>query len=118
MAPPKKNTALLAVKKDPFVIGIGASAGGLQALDRLFDNIPRDSVAYVIVQHLSPEHKSLLTEILSQHTDLTVKETEDNAEVEVNTIYVIPANKKISLAHNKLQVTDKSADNITLKTID
>ena len=57
MAPPKKNTALLAVKKDPFVIGIGASAGGLQALDRLFDNIPRDSVAYVIVQHLNADQK-------------------------------------------------------------
>src|SRR5688500_15405301 len=93
--PKKKSTP-----QDPYVIGIGASAGGLQALDALFDNIPRDSVAYVIVQHLSSEHKSLLREVLSKHSQLRFRDAENNLPIEINNVYVIPAGKQITIKNN------------------
>jgi two-component system, chemotaxis family, CheB/CheR fusion protein len=111
--PKKKSTP-----QDPYVIGIGASAGGLQALDALFDNIPRDSVAYVIVQHLSSEHKSLLREVLSKHSQLRFREAENNLRIEINNVYVIPAGKQITLKNNFLQVTDRVLENAISRTID
>jgi two-component system CheB/CheR fusion protein len=55
----------------PYVVGIGASAGGLEALERFFDNVPKDSgMAFVVVQHLSPDFKSLMDEILGRRTPL------------------------------------------------
>ena len=56
--------------QEVFVIGIGASAGGLQALEALFSSVPQDSVAYVIVQHMSSEHRSFLTQLVSQYSTL------------------------------------------------
>src|SRR5687767_2326103 len=104
--------------KDPYVIGIGASAGGLQALDALFDNIPRDSVSYVIVQHLSPEHKGLLRELLSHHKALQFRDAEDNLPLEMNNVYVIPPGKQITIKQNRLQVVDRTPENVTNRTID
>ncbi|WP_051359891.1 CheR family methyltransferase [Adhaeribacter aquaticus] len=103
---------------DPYVVGIGAAAGGLQALDELFKNIPRDSVAYVILQHLSPEHKTLLKELLSKHTPLRFRDVAHDMPLEVNNVYLIPAGKQITLKGNHLQVTDRVPENATARTID
>ncbi|GEO04842.1 hypothetical protein AAE02nite_25060 [Adhaeribacter aerolatus] len=104
--------------KDPYVIGIGASAGGLQALDALFSNVPRDSVAYVIVQHLAPEHRSLLTEILNRHEQLKFQEAQHNQPVEINHVYIIPAGKYLFIKNNSLQLSDRAPDNSGSRTID
>ncbi|MDB5261028.1 MAG: chemotaxis protein [Adhaeribacter sp.] len=104
--------------QDPYVIGIGASAGGLQALDALFDNVPRDSVSYVIVQHLSPEHRGLLRDLLSRHKALKFRDAEHDQVVEINSVYVLPPGKQITIQQNRLQVMDRTTENVTNRTID
>ncbi|WP_347156838.1 CheR family methyltransferase [Pontibacter chitinilyticus] len=99
------------------VIGIGASAGGLQALDALFSSVPHDGVAYVIVQHLSSEHRSLLTDLLKQYSILDVLEAEQNMPVEVNKVYVIPNDKELTITENHLHLLDKTETGRS-KTVD
>ena len=80
-----------------FIVGIGASAGGLDALQELINNVPQNSgLVFVIIQHLSPNYKSLMAEILSKHTSMRVFEAEEGMAVNENCIYLIP-NKKINL---------------------
>ena len=65
------------------VVGIGASAGGLDALERFFENLPPDTgMAYVLVQHLSPDFKSLIDELLARHTELPICPVENGMAVE------------------------------------
>src|SRR5690349_25075506 len=76
------------------VVGVGASAGGLEAFKRLIRAIPENTgVAYILVQHLEPSHDSMLTEILQKITPIPVQEITNNVRVEPNRVYVIPANK-------------------------
>ena len=92
--------------KDFFIAGIGASAGGLQALKQLFDNSPADTgIAFVIVQHLDPDHKSLLSELLGKHTTMTVVEITDGIQVKPNCVYIIPPKKDLKIFHGSLQLT-------------
>lgn len=90
------------------VIGIGASAGGLEPLEMFFDNVNQDSgVAFVIVQHLSPNHKSLMDELLSRHTDLPIKIIEDNLQIEKETIYLNPPKHFVEIYKGKFVLTSK-----------
>lgn len=74
------------------VVGVGASAGGLEALNELVEAIPeRSGIAFVIVQHLSPDHPSIMDELLSSHTSLPVKKIEDGMSIQPDTIFVIPS---------------------------
>ena len=66
------------------IIAIGASAGGMEEINSFFDHTPCDGVAYIIVQHLSPDFKSRIVDLLSRHSKLVVKEAEDNMEVKSN----------------------------------
>src|SRR5687767_10436268 len=87
----------------PYVVGIGASAGGLDALERFFDHVPSDSeMAFVVVQHLSPDFKSLMDEILSRRTKLPIQLVEDGMLVKANNIYLIPAKKEMIIAGGRL----------------
>ena len=92
----------------PFpVVGIGASAGGLSALEAFFAKVPPDSgLAYVVVQHLSPDHTSLLDEILSRRARIPVKQIEDGMAVEPNTAYVIAPGYTLLLEQGRLRFTD------------
>jgi two-component system CheB/CheR fusion protein len=73
------------------VVGIGASAGGLEALERLFAHMPVDTgLAFVVVQHLSPDHKSLMVELLQKHTRMRVCRVEAGMAVEPDTVYLLP----------------------------
>lgn len=82
-----------------FVVGIGASAGGLEALEAFFEHVPIDSsMAFVVVQHLSPDFRSLMDEILSRRTKLPVHLVEDGVLVEPNRIYLIPAKKEMIIS--------------------
>jgi len=90
------------------VVGIGASAGGLEALERLFRNMPDDTgLAFLVVQHLSPNFKSLMNELLSRHTALEVHQAEDGMPVAANSVYVLPPKKEMIICDGRLHLTDK-----------
>src|SRR4051812_2710109 len=85
------------------VVGIGASAGGLEALEAFFEQVPPDTgMAFVVVQHLSPDFKSLMDEILSRRTRLPVRMVEDGVAVEPDCIYLIPAKKEMIISQGRL----------------
>src|SRR5579883_1450762 len=90
----KRNPGLTSItsrEKSPRIVGIGASAGGLEAFTDLLRHLPTEAgVAYVLVQHLDPTHRSLLSELLARVTTMPVLEIEHNAKAEPNQIYVIP----------------------------
>src|SRR5438132_12275152 len=80
------------------MVGIGASAGGIQPLQEMFRRIPADSgMAYAVILHLSPSHKSNLAEILQQNAAIPVTQVQDAVKVEPNHVYVIPPNKNLIL---------------------
>ncbi|MCY7338276.1 MAG: histidine kinase, partial [Chamaesiphon sp.] len=80
------------------VVGIGASAGGVEAFRQLLSHLPTDTgMAFVLIQHLAPEHKSLLREILARETAMPTIEVSDNMAVEPNCVYVIPPNTRMTI---------------------
>lgn len=90
-----------------FVIGVGASAGGLQALEELFRHMPPlEEAAFVVIQHLSPDYKSMMPELLAKHTPLVVLPAHNGMEVEGGHIYVIPPKKSLTISKGRLVVTD------------
>ncbi len=90
------------------IVGIGASAGGLEALEALFDSMPSETgMAFVVVQHLSPDFKSLMDELLSRHTKISIHRVTDGMHVEANAIYLIPPKKEMIISGGKLLLTDK-----------
>lgn len=100
--PRKKKSAQIR-----FVVGIGSSAGGLEALRALFGSLHDDvPMAFVVVQHLAPSHKSRLVEILAQSTDLKVKEVEDGERPENKIIYITPPNADIYVEGGVLRLTE------------
>ena len=87
------------------IVGIGASAGGLEALEQFFARVPLTSgLAYIVVQHLNPTQKAMLGELLQRVTPLSVREASERMRVEANHVYVIPPNAELSLAHGMLHV--------------
>jgi two-component system CheB/CheR fusion protein len=92
------------------IVGIGASAGGLEAFEKFFTHVPRDSgIAFVIVQHLDPTHDSMLVDIVRRYTRMEVLQVEDGMQVQPNTIYIIPPNRDMSLMHRTLYLTQPEA---------
>jgi two-component system CheB/CheR fusion protein len=91
------------------IVAIGASAGGLDACQKLFDGLGPDlAMAFIVVQHLDPKGASLLGELLSSHTALPVAEARDGAVIESGHVYVIPPGSYLSVAGNALRVTAPS----------
>ncbi len=89
------------------VIGIGASAGGLEALEIFLKNVPSlCGVAFVIVQHLDPTHKGIMVELLQRVTDLEVVQVSDRILIERDHVYVIPPNKDMSMLNGMLHLLD------------
>ncbi len=90
------------------IVGIGASAGGLEAFRRLLGALPRDTgMAYVLVQHLDPNHESILAELLSEVTGMEVAEITGDVRVEPNHVYVIPPSKGLILADGMLKLVPR-----------
>jgi len=80
------------------IVGLGASAGGLEALEQFLANVPVDSgLAYVVVQHLDPTHKAMLVELLQRATVMPVRSATESLRVEPNVVYVIPPNTELSV---------------------
>ncbi len=97
-APPKPDLRL--------VVGIGASAGGLEALRALVANLPTGSrMSYVIAQHLSPTHESLLVQLLARETNLPVVEIRDGMRIDANVIYITPANRHVVMSNQQLHLS-------------
>lgn len=94
---------------EPFyVVGIGASAGGLEALEQFFEHVPEDSrLCFVVVQHLSPDFKSMMDELLARRTQIPIVRVEDGIEIGPNKIYLMPPRKEMILSAGKLFLTDK-----------
>ena len=89
------------------VVGIGASAGGLDAFKKFFAAMPADGgLAFVLVPHLDPHHESLMAELLRRHTTMPVVEAADGAAVEPNHVYVIPPNKDMALRGGRLRLSE------------
>jgi two-component system CheB/CheR fusion protein len=87
-----------------FIVGIGASAGGLEALTALLSNIKLDCMAFVVVQHLAPKHESFLPALLSRTSNIKVLAAADGTQVEPNKVYVIPPNSDLAILQGVLHV--------------
>ncbi|MGA2184651.1 MAG: chemotaxis protein CheB [Bryobacteraceae bacterium] len=91
------------------VVGIGASAGGLEVFKLLLADLPADTgLAIVFIQHLDPKHHSMLAEILARATTMPVSEAADGMPVEANHVYVIPANADLTIAHGALKLAPRT----------
>ena len=91
------------------VVGIGASAGGLEAYKQLLQHVPGDiGMGFVLVQHLAPKHESALTELLSRFIKIPVTEVKDGMAVEPNHVYVIPPNTDMAILNGILHLTPRS----------
>jgi len=94
--------------QDFHIVGIGASAGGLDSLERLFAHVPTDTgMAFVVLQHLSPDFKSLMDELLSRRTQLRVLQAEHDMPVEPNTVYLLPPMKEMIIRGRRLLLSDR-----------
>jgi two-component system CheB/CheR fusion protein len=101
------------------VVGIGASAGGLEAFTQLLRHLPIDTgMAFVLVQHLDPHHPSLLREILARTTAMPVHEAEEGMAIAPNQVYVIPPNVSMTIAKGQLHLTIRAKAHKTIKAID
>ncbi|HYW19642.1 MAG TPA: chemotaxis protein CheB [Nodularia sp. (in: cyanobacteria)] len=101
------------------IVGMGASAGGLEAFRELLSHLPVDTgMAFVLIQHLSPHQKSLLTEILSRTTKMAVVEAENGMVVEANHVYVIPPNSMMTISQGILQLRPREKIRGFFMTVD
>jgi two-component system CheB/CheR fusion protein len=101
-----KTKTIDGVKKSGFFIaGIGASAGGLEALEQFFKNVPENNgMAFVVIQHLDPNHIGIMPELLQRTTTMKVFQASDQVKVKPNCVYVIPPNKSMSLLNGALHL--------------
>lgn len=94
------------------IVGIGASAGGLAAFEAFFSGMPADrepGMAFVLVQHLAPDHDSLLAELIQRYTRMKVFEVEDGMQVQINCAYIIPPNRDMAFLNGTLQLLEPAA---------
>jgi two-component system CheB/CheR fusion protein len=99
----------------PYVVAIGASAGGLDALERFFDELDANSGAvYVVIQHLSPDHKSMMDNLLARHTRMPVLMAENGLEMQTNHVYLIPPGKNMTVAGSQLRLVPKNPHGLSL----
>ena len=104
----KNNAADLSPSVNSFyVVGIGASAGGLEALEKFFENMPVNSgMAFIVVTHLDPNHVSIMPELIQKSTRMKLFQAEDGMVVEPDHVYVAPANRDLALLHGIIQLIE------------
>ena len=96
-------------KKAFYIVGMGGSAGSLEAFEQFLQNMPVDTgLAFVLVSHLDPTHKGILPELLQRVTTMEVLQVKDGTKVQPNSVYVIPPNKDMSILHATLQLLEPS----------
>jgi two-component system, chemotaxis family, CheB/CheR fusion protein len=95
-------------RSDFYIVGVGASAGGLESLERLFSHLPPDTgMAFVVLQHLSPDFKSLMDELLSRRTQMRIRQAEHDMAVEPNSVYLLPPMKEMIIRQRRLLLNDR-----------
>ncbi len=93
------------------VVAVGASAGGLEPIEVLFDQLPeRSGAAFVLIQHLSPDFKSLMDQLLARHTSMPIVRVTDRTRIARDRVYLIPPRKEMVLADGELLLRDRDAD--------
>ncbi len=101
--------------EETFVVGVGASAGGLEALKLMFEQVPEDCPhCFVVVQHLSPDHKSMMAELLGKVARLRVCTLSDDDEIRPGTVYLLPPRKDVTLEAERLVLHEKSVEELRL----
>ncbi len=91
-----------------YIVGMGASAGGLKALQYFFNNTPYETgIAFVVIQHLSPDYKSMMVELLAKNTEMVVCRAEDRMIMEANHIYLITPRKNMTTMHGRLFLSEQ-----------
>ncbi|WP_292252491.1 chemotaxis protein CheB [Marinospirillum sp.] len=97
------------------IVAIGASAGGLEALEQFFDACSSETgAAFVVIQHLSPDHKSMMNDLLGRHTDMPVVLIEDQMPIEANRVHLIPPGKLLKISYGMFNLHDKQPHVLTL----
>jgi len=92
------------------IVGLGASAGGLEALEQFLAHVPKEcGLGFVVVQHLDPTHKGILVELLQRSTTMQVVQIKDRMKIEPDHVYVIPPNKDLSILHGVLHLLEPAA---------
>ena len=105
-----ENTRSIPVGNSFPIVGIGASAGGLEALELFLKRVPASSgMAFIIVQHLDPTHKGIMPELLQRCTRMQVMQVKDRTRVRPDHVYVIPPNKDMSILHGVLHLLEPAA---------
>ena len=112
-------------KERPFVVGIGASAGGLEALSQMVSGlVPGLRCIYIVAQHMSPTHRSMMADILSRETQLSVREAEDGIQPEFDVVYVVPPGSNLVYSGGRLclsatapEVSPKPSVNLLFQSI-
>ena len=98
--PEPAQTAHKPEKPQPVVVGMGASAGGLESFKKFFNAMPSDSgLAFVLIQHLDPTHESLMAELLAKHTRMQVSQVTQQTMIEPNHVYIAPAAKYLAVRY-------------------
>lgn len=104
-----ENPSEIQALKPSHIVGIGASAGGLSALEQFFANMPLDTgMAFVVIQHLSPDFKSLMDDLLSRHTLMPIHRVSSGIELQPNSIYLIPPKTHMTVREERLYLTEKT----------
>jgi len=99
----KTNKEQNNLQQPDYIIGLGASAGGLEALTTFFNHMPLDSnMAFVVIQHLSPDHKSMMDTLLARHTEMKILQAQDGMLIAPNCIYLIPPKNFMTVFNGKL----------------
>lgn len=118
-APSNASNPETVTGQEHYIVAIGASAGGLEAIHEFFDNMPANgNLSFVIIQHLSPDYKSLLVELVAKHTTMQVFEAREGMDLEKSCIYVIPNNKLLTIKDCKLNLSDKHFEKAPNTAID
>lgn len=103
------NPSVTSERKPSHIVGIGASAGGLNALEQFFASMPLETgMAFVVIQHLSPDFKSLMDDLLSRHTSMPIHRVSNGIELQPNSIYLIPPKTHMTVREEKLYLTEKT----------
>ncbi|MBW6503336.1 PAS domain-containing protein [bacterium] len=106
-SPPAASPGGTGIKDPLYVVGIGASAGGLDAFEQFFINMPADSgMTFVLIPHLAPDHKSMMVELLKRYTKMSVFQAEDGMRADPNCVYIIPPDKDMGILNGTLQLLE------------
>jgi two-component system CheB/CheR fusion protein len=96
------------ISNKQYIIAIGASAGGLEAISAFFDHTPLDAVSYILIQHLSSDFKSQMAQILTPHSKLEIIEVKEDIIIQSNKIYLIPSSKFMAIDDGRLILSEKN----------